>query len=223
MDYTHARAERFYSTIAPALAWAQMRHVCLVAVGIPLVVGLLVGVGGVFLAQLAGEQMAAVVMTLVVQLYPVSVGACAVVALCDDPLVELQESTPVGFRTVQLMRLAAVLAGGIVGACILFAPLHIAGVFPNDAGALSLLNPAGGAVVVALAAYAAASFTGSARTATMAVIAVLLFLTLFWDLQIPDPVAQRQMPLIVACAAAAIAWLASGRPGALLGKARCAR
>lgn len=201
---------------ALSLAAAQVRRCGTVALVVPLGMGALVSIAGVALAQFAGRDMASLAMTLIVQLYPVSVGACAVVALGDDPLVELQESMPVGFRTVQLARLAVVLAGGVSGACLLFAALHTAGVFPNDIGWLSIISPVGGAVIVALAAYAAVSLAGSVRTATMAVIAVMIFLTIFWDIQVPNPLDQRQGPLLVALAAAVVAWFAAGRADRLL-------
>lgn len=202
------------------LAYAQLRLIGLAAIMVPLVVSAIIGFGGVLVAHLAGEQMATVIMMLLVQLYPVSIGACAVVVLSDDALVELQESMPAGFRAVQTVRLAIVLASGVVGGLILFAPLHAAGVFPNDIGLASVLTPVGGAVIVALAAYVAVSLTGSSHAATMAVIGILLFMTLFWDFQVPDPYTQRLGPMLVACIAAGLAWHAIGRSERLLDKAK---
>ncbi|WP_139653028.1 hypothetical protein [Raoultibacter phocaeensis] len=219
MNAVGKRVARLRLKAAAQIIGAQMHRVGFVAVAIPLVVASIIGFGGMLAARLAGAQMAEVVMMLLVQLYPVSVGACAVAALGEDELIELQESMPVGFRTVQLARLGIVVLGGAAGALIVYAPLHAVGIFPNDVGPLSVLTPAGGAVVVTLVAYAAVSVAGSVRTATMAVIAVLVCLTLFWDWQVPDPVTQRQGPLLIAGAAAGISWVLSGRSEKLLARA----
>lgn len=219
MDIARIGHSRLQPRRALSLAAAQVHRSKAVMLAVPLGTSALVSIAGVVLAHLAGREAASLAMMLIVQLYPISVGACAVVALGDDLLAELQESTFVGFRAVQLARLAVMLAGGVIGACLLFAVLHAFGVFPNDIGWLSALSPVGGAAIVVLVAYTAVSLTGSVRSAIMAVIAVMIFLTLFWDLQVPNPIDQRQGPLLVACTAAAIAWFASGRSERLLERA----
>ena len=131
---------------------------------------------------------------------------CVAVALTGDPLVEASESTPGGWRRVQATRFALAAVSGLAGAVLMFAPLHVLGLWPQDTGWISLIAPTGAVLVVGAAGFAAAAWSASTRATVMAVVAVWMFLALLWDPYVLDPVAQRGIPLTVAVIAVGIAW-----------------
>lgn len=210
MDSNEASASRLPLRLLLPLLRAQLHRIGMVAGVIPLVVGLALAAIGAMWLNGAGKMPATVAMTAFAPLYPVVAGMCAVSVFTGDPLIELQSSTPVGFRAVQAARLGAVLAGSALGAFAMFAPLHMLGVYPQDGGWISSLSPVGGAVVLVLLAYAVATASGTARVTTFAVVAAWLFFALVWDPNMVTLGTQRGIPLLVVALASAVAWFLLG-------------
>jgi len=140
------------------------------------------------------------------QVFVICVGVCAAVALTGDPLVELHESTQTGFRSVQFIRFGIVTASAVVGAAVMFTPIHLLGTWPRDEGWITLVSPAGAAIFVTMVALAAATFTGTVSATTIAVVAGWVFLALLWDPYVVPLPAQRGLPLIAALVLVAVAW-----------------
>ena len=106
----------------------------------------------------------------------------------------------------------------------MFAPLHALGVVYGDIGWASALSPVGGVVTLALAAYAAVAVLESPRAAAFFVVFAWVALSFFWDPNLAgDPVLQRAVPMAVALAVAAGAWLLLGNPERACAKAVGAR
>ena len=126
--------------------------------------------------------------------------------MTGDPLVEASESTPIGWRRVQTTRFALTAVSTLVGAVLMFAPLHVLGLWPQDMGWISLIAPAGAVLVVGLAGFEAATWSASAQATVMAVVAVWMFLALLWDPYVLDPVTQRGIPIAVSMIAVVFAW-----------------
>lgn len=195
-----------------ALVAAQARRVRAVGIVAPLVVGTCVAVVGACWASAAGAPSATMAMLALTQVYPLTVGVCAVAVFTGDPLVELQEAFPVEFRAVQTLRAAILLAASAAGALAMFAPLEAFGIMYRDIGWAGALTPVGGAALMVLAAYAAAALAGSSRNASLAVVATWLFFALVWDPNVTMLALQRGVPLLVLLAAAACVWRALGAP-----------
>lgn len=151
-------------------------------------------------------SLAIVLVISLSQVFVICAGVCVAVAVTGDPLVELHESTPTPFRTVQAVRAGIVTLSGIAGAALMFTPLHLLGIWPRDEGWISLASPAGAVTLVAVAALATAAFSGTVSATTIAVIATWIFLALLWDPYVHPLWAQRGLPLLGAAALALIAW-----------------
>lgn len=203
---------RLTGPAARALVAAQARRVLGVGVVVPLAVGVCIAVVGACWTRAAGTSSATMAMLAFTQVYPLTVGVCAVAVFTGDPLVELQGAFPVEFRAVQTLRAAILLAASAVGALAMFAPLEALGIVYRDIGWAGVLTPVGGAALMVLAAYAAAALAGSSRNASLAVVAVWLFFALVWDPNVPLLALQRGVPLLVLLAAAACVWRALGAP-----------
>lgn len=172
------------------------------------VAGGLVGVLAGWLTALAWSNFQT--MTLVSwleQLYVICVGVTSAVVLTDDPLIELHEASPTSFRTVQFSRAALIAVSGIIGACVLFIPLHLLRVWPNDQGWGTVLAPIGAVVVIVSVAVATAASSQTASATTIAVVATWIFLALLWDPYVPkDFLVRRGIPLLGAIVLIISAW-----------------
>lgn len=188
---------------------AQLRRVSPAAVA-PLLVGMLVAVAGVAAVGTWTTVQTATLLGWVTQVFAITVGVVAAVALTGDPLVELHESMPVSFRAVQFLRAAIVAAVAVAGGLVMFVPLHLLGVWPRDIGWLSGLVPTGAAVFIVAMALTAAAFSGTASTVTISVVAGWVVLSLLWDPYVLHPGVQRGIPL---AAAAVMSWAAWGQLG----------
>ena len=205
--------DRLYPRIVQALVGAQVKRVGLVGVVVPAIVGALISLVGAIWSSAWGADAATLAMLAFAQIYPVSVGMCAVAVLSGDSIVELQAATPTGFRAVQTVRAALLLFGGAAGALAMFVPLEALGLVYADRGWVGAVTPVVGAMIMVLVAYTAMAAAESARAASLVVVATWLFFALFWDPNVISLVAQRGAPLLVALALAAGAWKALGVPG----------
>lgn len=195
-----------------ALVGAQLRRVLVVGIVVPLAVGAAIALVGACWAYAAGAEPATMAMIAFTQAYPLTVGVCAVAVLAGDPLVEVQAALPVEFRCVQTLRAGLLLAAGMAGALLMFAPLEVLGLVYRDIGWAGALTPVGGAALMVLAAYVAVTVAGSSRSASLAVVAIWLFFALVWDPNMPMLALQRGLPLAVLLAAGAGVWRALGSP-----------
>lgn len=202
-----------------ALVGAQLRRVLVVGIVVPLAVGAVIALVGACWAYAAGAEPATMAMIAFTQAYPLTVGVCAVAVLAGDPLVEVQAALPVEFRCVQTLRAGLLLAAGMAGALLMFAPLEVLGLVYRDIGWAGALTPVGGAALMVLAAYVAVTVAGSSRSASLAVVAIWLFFALVWDPNMPMLALQRGLPLAVLLAArvaGALAAMALPSVGVLL-------
>ncbi len=151
-----------------ALVGAQLRRVLVVGIVVPLAVGAVIALVGACWAYAAGAEPATMAMIAFTQAYPLTVGVCAVAVLAGDPLVEVQAALPVEFRCVQTLRAGLLLAAGMAGALLMFAPLEVLGLVYRDIGWAGALTPVGGAALMVLAAYVAVTVAGSSRSASLA-------------------------------------------------------
>lgn len=147
-----------------------------------------------------------VVMMILTQLPIIASGICAAYVLNGDPLVELSESTPTGWRKVQVTRLLIVTGAFLVAAGLLFIGLHMLRLWPRDLGWVSMITPVGGIFIVDCLVFLVAVLTMSMPTSSLASIAIWLFLCFIWDPYITDPVRQRLVPMIIAAACAIFGW-----------------
>ena len=147
-----------------------------------------------------------VVMMILTQLPIIASGICVAYVLNGDPLVELSESTPTGWRKVQVTRLLIVTGAFLVAAGLLFIGLHMLRLWPRDLGWVSMITPVGGIFIVDCLVFLVAVLTMSMPTSSLASIAIWLFLCFIWDPYITDPVRQRLVPMIIAAACAIFGW-----------------
>ena len=215
---------RMLPRIAPALAAAQLMRVRSAGVAFPVALGALIALAGAAASAVAGVPWTRVASVAFMPLYSLAVGMGAVALLSGDALVELHGSTPIGVRVVWTTRLALLALAAAAGALVMFAPLHALGVVYGDIGWASALSPVGGAVALALAAYAAVAVLESPRAAAFCVVFAWMALSFFWDPNLAgDLVLQRAVPLALALAAAGGAWLLLGSPERACAKAVGAR
>lgn len=185
---------------------AQARRIGMGLLAMPVACGIAVAAAGVMVSGVWSRTQTLTVVNWLAQLMVIGSGVCVAVALTGDPLVEASESTPVGWRRVQATRFAFAAVSGLAGAVLMFAPLHVLGLWPQDMGWISLIAPAGAVLVVGAAGFTAAAWSASTRATVMAVVAVWMFLALLWDPYVLDPVAQRGIPLTVAVIVVGVAW-----------------
>ncbi len=186
---------------------AQLRRVTPSAVA-PVLVGMVIAAAGIAVAETWTTVQATTLLGWLTQVFTITVGVAAAVVLTGDPLVELHESTPISFRTVQFLRAAIVASIAVAGGLVMFVPLHLLGVWPRDIGWLSGLVPTGAALFIVAVALTAAAFSGTTSTVTISVVAGWIFLSLLWDPYILHVTVQRGIPL---AAAALMTWAAWGR------------
>lgn len=180
-----------------ALVRAQLRRAGAVAV-IPTVVGAVVAAAGWAAATAWPMVVTMTLVTWLAQVFVICVGVSAASALTGDPLVELHESTSTSFRSVQVLRAAILAVSGVIGAMVMFVPLHLAGVWPRDDGWATVLVPAGAVFFVIAVAWAVAAFAGTVSATTIAVIAAWMYLAMLWDPYVLVLAIQRGVPLLAA-------------------------
>lgn len=188
---------------------AQLRRVG-GAAAVPPVAGVLVALAGTAASVAWSVERATVLSMVLTQLFVLCTGIAAAAALTGDPLVEVHESTPTSFRGAQTVRAAMVSIFGIVGAVVMFVPLHLNGIWPRDQGWITVVTPVGGVILVVAVAAVAATFTGTPSATTIAVIAAWMFLALFWDPYVFELSVQRGVPLLGASALLVVGWRRSG-------------
>lgn len=147
-----------------------------------------------------------VVMMALTQVPIITSGICTAFVLNGDPLVELSESTPSGWRKVQMTRLLIVTGAFLTATGLLFIGLHMMRLWPRDLGWVSIITPFGSICIVNCLVFLIAVLTMSMPTSSLASIGVWLFLCFIWDPYITDPVRQRFVPLIIAAACAIFGW-----------------
>lgn len=189
---------------------AQGRRNGLIVLAGPIIAGGAVALAGWFAAEAWPLAQAMTLVNWLAQVFVIGVGVCAVVALTGDPLAELHESTPTGFRAVQLLRAALVTFCGLIGAALMFFPLHALRVWPRDEGWTSVASPAGAVIIVVVVALLASAFARTASATTIAVVVAWMFLAMLWDPYVLPLLQQRGLPLAVAAALAVAAWYRLG-------------
>ena len=146
------------------------------------------------------------VMMVLTQVPVITAGLCAAFVLNGDPIVELAESTPTGWRKVQVTRLLIITGANLTAAGLLFIGLHMMRLWPRDQGWVSIITPVGSIFMVNCLVFLIAVLTTSMPTSSLASIAIWLFLCFIWDPYITDPVRQRLIPMIIAAAGAIFGW-----------------
>ena len=192
------------------LRW-QCRRLWVVALMPPLICLLVVAVG--LMLNVSGWWASSRVMVLMMalrQLPVIAAGVCGSLALTGDVLVELHESTPVGWRTIETMRLGVVGVPAILAEAAMYLIMHARGLWPHDLGLTSVLTPVGSVFAVLLFTYASAVWLASAQATTLVAVAVWLFLCLLWDPYVTDPVSHTVTPVATAGLCALGAWVRCG-------------
>lgn len=146
------------------------------------------------------------VMMVLTQVPVIAAGLCTAFVLNGDPLVELSESTPTGWRKVQATRLLIITVAFLTAAGLLFLGLHMMRLWPRDLGWVSIITPVGGIFMVNCLVFLIAVLTMSMPTSSLASMTIWLFLCFIWDPYITDPVRQRLVPMIIAAAGATFGW-----------------
>lgn len=173
---------------------------------VPLAGGLIGALVGWLAASAWPSAQAMMLVTWLEQLFVICVGVAAAVVLTGDELVELHEASPTSFRTVQSIRAALTVVSGMIGAIVLFIPLHLLGIWPHDQGWVTVLSPIGAIIVVVVVAVATAAFAQTVSATTIAVVATWMFLALLWDPYVLVLAVQRGVPLLCAGALIVVAW-----------------
>ena len=146
------------------------------------------------------------VMMVLTQVPVIAAGLSTAFVLNGDPIVELTESTPTGWRKVQVTRLLIITGAFLAAADLLFTGLHMMRLWPRDMGWVSIIIPVGSIFIVNCLVFLIAVLTTSMPTSSLASIAIWLFLCFIWDPYITDPVRQRLIPLFIAAAGAIFGW-----------------
>ncbi|WP_445340010.1 hypothetical protein [Bifidobacterium sp. ESL0825] len=145
-------------------------------------------------------------MMVLTQVPVIAAGLSTAFVLNGDPIVELTESTPTGWRRVQVTRLLIITGANLTAAGLLFIGLHVMRLWPRDMGWVSIITPVGSMFIVNCLVFLIAVLTTSMPTSSLASIAIWLFLCFIWDPYITDPVRQRLVPSIIAAAGAIFGW-----------------
>lgn len=201
---------------------AQWRRVGPAVVMGPLLAGGLIALAGWAAGSAWPLVQAMTMVSWAAQIFVICVGVCVAVAVTGDPLIELHEATPVGFRVVQIVRACIIAVSGVVGAVVMFAPLHAVRVWPRDEGWISVIVPVGAVLIVAVVAVAASAFAGTVSATTIAVVAAWMFLAMIWDPYVLPLFAQRGLPLIAAAGMLLVAWRRLGDTEANIAKVAAA-
>lgn len=191
--------------------YAQGRRVGPIVLVGQILAGGAVALIGWFAADAWPSAQAMTLVNLLAQVFVIAAGICAAVALTGDPLIELHESTPTGFRQVQLLRASLVALSGLAGAVLMFVPLHRLRVWPRDDGWTSVASPVGAVLIMIVVALVAAAFAGTASTATIAVVVAWMFLTLLWDPYVLPLPQQRGIPLFISVVLLVPVWQRLGK------------
>lgn len=146
------------------------------------------------------------VMMVLTQVPVIAAGLSTAFVLNGDSIVELAESTPTGWRKVQVTRLLIITGAFLAAAGLLFIGLHMMRLWPRDMGWVSIITPVGSIFIVNCLVFLIAVLTTSMPTSSLASIAIWLFLCFMWDPYITDPVRQRLVPMIIAAAGAIFGW-----------------
>ena len=146
------------------------------------------------------------VMMVLTQVPVIAAGLSTAFVLNGDPIVELTESTPTGWRKVQVTRLLIITGAFLAAVGLLFIGLHMMRLWPRDMGWVSIITPVGSIFIVNCLVFLIAVLTTSMPTSSLASIAIWLFLCFIWDPYITDPVRQRLFPMIIAAAGAIFGW-----------------
>ena len=146
------------------------------------------------------------VMMALTQVPVIAAGLSTAFVLNGDPIIELAESTPTGWRKVQVTRLLIITGAFLAAAGLLFTGLHMMRLWPRDMGWVSIITPVGSIFIVNCLVFLIAVLTTSMPTSSLASIAIWLFLCFIWDPYITDPVRQRLIPLFIAAAGAIFGW-----------------
>ena len=146
------------------------------------------------------------VMMALTQVQVIAAGLSTAFVLNGDPIVELAESTPTGWRKVQVTRLLIITGAFLAAAGLLFIGLHMMRLWPRDMGWVSIITPVGSIFIVNCLVFLIAVLTTSMPTSSLASIAIWLFLCFIWDPYITDPVRQRLLPMFIATAGAIFGW-----------------
>ena len=146
------------------------------------------------------------VMMVLTQVPVITAGLCAAFVLNGDPIVELAESTPTGWRKVQVTMMLIITGTNLTAAGLLFIGLHMMRLWPRDTGWVSIITPVGSIFIVNCLVFLIVVLTTSVTTSSLASIAIWLFLCFIWDPYITDPVRQRLIPLLIAAAGAIFGW-----------------
>ncbi|PXY83382.1 hypothetical protein DKK73_03945 [Bifidobacterium asteroides] len=150
------------------------------------------------------------VMMALTQVPVIAAGLSTAFVLNGDPIVELAESTPTGWRKVQVTRLLIITGANLTAAGLLFIGLHMMRLWPRDMGWVSIITPVGSIFIVNCLVFLIAVLTTSMPTSSLASIAIWLFLCFIWDPYITDPVRQRLILMIIAAAGAMFGWKICG-------------
>ena len=191
------------------VAGMQLKRFSLPAV-LPFMMTLGILLTGILLEAICSLSRIRVVMMALTQVPMITSGICTACVLNGDPLVELSESTPSGWRKVQATRLLIITGAFLIATALLFIGLHMLRLWPRDLGWVSMITPVGGILIVNCLVFLIAVLTMSMPTSSLASIAVWLFLCLIWDPYITDPVRQRLVPLTIAAACAIFGWNVCG-------------
>ena len=146
------------------------------------------------------------VMMVLTQVPVITAGLSTAFVLNGDPIVELVESTPTGWRKVQVTRLLIITGAFLAAAGLLFIGLHMMRLWPRDMGWVSIISPVGSIFIVNCLVFLIAVFTMSKPTSSLASMAIWLFLCFIWDPYITDPIRQRLLPMFIATAGAIFGW-----------------
>ncbi|MEU3020872.1 MULTISPECIES: hypothetical protein [unclassified Nocardiopsis] len=186
-----------------ALIRAQVRATGAATTAPPLLAGIVVAgtLRGAELVLPAGS--AALLAPWLVSVLVLCAGLCVAVAMTDDGLVELHESTLVPFRAVRLLRAGLVNAAAAVGAVL---AVHGSGPWPREEGWTALLSTVGAVAVLTAVAFCVCGWSGTPAATALAVVAAWLLLTVAWDPHVPSLHLQRGLPLAVALVPAVVTW-----------------
>jgi hypothetical protein len=162
--------------------------------------------GGVVASGALSTASAFAVVTWAVQIYVIVTGVCMAAALTGDPLIELSESLPTPFRTVQSLRAGLVGGASLLSTAGMFLALRTFDLWPRPQGWAGLLDVTGAVALVSEAVCVVAAFSGNASSSVIAAVTAWMALTLLWDPYVTSLLAQRGLPLAAGALLLPLLW-----------------
>lgn len=185
---------------------AQVRRIETRVVVAPVAAGMLLALAGWGATWVWPSWQAMTLMAWLVQVQVICSGVSVAIVVAGDPMIELHESTPIGYRASLFVRAGIVTVSGLTGAVVFYAALLGASLWPTNSGWGTMFSQVSAVIVLAVVAVTVAAFTGTVSSTTVAVITAWMFLSMLWDPYVPSLLPGRGIPLLIVAFLLVAGW-----------------